>query len=86
MDDLEARRGECLEQGVARSQAQVLGEKLNMQWLFAPSENRWWHESFGNGVLSSASVRDWRRVPLAHGSVSRRPPGAGGSTFRPAIA
>src|SRR5258705_4338663 len=39
-------------------QAQVLGEKLNMQWLFAPTENRWWHEHFGNGVLSAVSVVD----------------------------
>ena len=51
-------------------QAQVLGEKLNMQWLFAPTENRWWHESFGNGVLSAISVMDWKRTPLA-GSFGR---------------
>src|SRR4029077_10773725 len=38
-------RGKAILQDV--DQAQVLGEKLNMQWLFAPSENRWWHESFG---------------------------------------
>src|SRR4051812_5320445 len=51
-------------------QAQVLGEKLHMQWLFAPSENRWWHEDFGNGVLCTVSVLDWRRVPLV-GSFGR---------------
>jgi endonuclease/exonuclease/phosphatase family metal-dependent hydrolase len=51
-------------------QAQVLGEKLTMQWLFAPTENRWGNEAFGNGVLSAVSVLDWRRVPLA-GSFGR---------------
>ncbi|HEV8377976.1 MAG TPA: endonuclease/exonuclease/phosphatase family protein [Tepidisphaeraceae bacterium] len=51
-------------------QARLLGEKLNMQWLFAPTENQWWHESFGNGVLSAVSAIDWRRVPLA-GSFGR---------------
>src|SRR5258706_3203252 len=61
-------RGKALLQDA--DQAQVLGEKLNMQWLFAPTENRWWHESFGNGVLSAVSVLDWRRVPLA-GSFGR---------------
>ena len=61
-------RGKAILQDV--DQAQVLGEKLNMQWLFAPTENRWWHESFGNGVLSAVSVLDWRRVPLA-GSFGR---------------
>jgi endonuclease/exonuclease/phosphatase family metal-dependent hydrolase len=45
-------------------QAQLLGQKLNMQWLFAPTEHRWGHEHFGNGVLSAVSVMDWRRVPL----------------------
>jgi endonuclease/exonuclease/phosphatase family metal-dependent hydrolase len=51
-------------------QAQLLGQKLNMQWLFAPTENRWGHEHFGNGLLSAVSVMDWRRVPLT-GSFGR---------------
>lgn len=53
-----------------QDQTQILGEKLNMQWLFAPTENRWWHEEFGNGVLSALTVLDWRRIPLA-GSFGR---------------
>jgi len=61
-------RGKAILQDV--DQAQVLGQKLNMQWLFAPTENRWWHESFGNGVLSAGSVLDWKRTPLA-GSFGR---------------
>jgi len=61
-------RGKAILQDV--DQAQVLGEKLSMQWLFAPTENQWWHEHFGNGVLSAVSVMDWRRVPLA-GSFGR---------------
>ncbi len=45
-------------------QARLLGEKLNMQWLFAPTEHQWWHDAFGNGVLSSVSAVDWQRTPL----------------------
>jgi endonuclease/exonuclease/phosphatase family metal-dependent hydrolase len=51
-------------------QAQLLGQKLNMQWLFAPTENQWWHEHFGNGVLSAVSVMDWQRRPM-QGSFGR---------------
>jgi endonuclease/exonuclease/phosphatase family metal-dependent hydrolase len=45
-------------------QARLLGQKLNMQWLFAPTEHQWWHDAFGNGVLSAVSVVDWQRTPL----------------------
>jgi len=51
-------------------QAQLLGQKLSMQWLFAPTENSLLDEHFGNGVLSAVSVMDWTRVPLA-GSFGR---------------
>jgi endonuclease/exonuclease/phosphatase family metal-dependent hydrolase len=61
-------RGKAFLQDV--DQAQVLGEKLGMQWLFAPTELQWWHESFGNGVLSAVSVMDWTRLPL-EGSFGR---------------
>ena len=48
-----------------RNQAKILGQTLHMAWLFAPSETRWWHDSFGNGVLSDLKVTSWQRLPLS---------------------
>jgi endonuclease/exonuclease/phosphatase family metal-dependent hydrolase len=46
-------------------QAQALGERLQMPWLFAPTTRRWWRDDFGNGLLCSLPVSRWRRVPLS---------------------
>jgi len=48
-----------------RDEAQILGETLHLPWLFAPSETRWWHDSFGNGALSDLPVVGWQRLPLS---------------------
>ena len=45
-------------------QAQLLGNKLRLGWLFAPSERRWWNDDFGNGFLCSLPISGWRRIPL----------------------
>lgn len=45
-------------------QAQQLGRLLESDWLFAPTEWRWWHDDFGNGALSRLLVRSWQRIPL----------------------
>lgn len=45
-------------------QAQLLGEQLDMPWLFAPAERRWLHYDFGNGMLVRLPVRSWQRMPL----------------------
>jgi endonuclease/exonuclease/phosphatase family metal-dependent hydrolase len=42
------------------------------RWLFAPTEERWWHHQFGNALLASANVRWWQRVPLPSGSRGHR--------------
>ncbi len=47
-----------------RDQAQLLGEKLGLSWLFAPGESRWWRGAYGNAVLSSLPARRWMRFPL----------------------
>jgi Endonuclease/Exonuclease/phosphatase family len=47
------------------NQAQVLGGKLNLPWLFAPVERQWWSDSFGDGVLTSLPVQHWQRFPLS---------------------
>ena len=48
-----------------RNQAKALGEALDMGWLFAATERRWWRNSFGNGLLSKLPVTKWERIPLA---------------------
>ena len=45
-------------------QAKLLGRKLEMPFLFAPSERRWGSEHFGNGMLCSLPVKNWLRIPL----------------------
>ncbi|HVX13290.1 MAG TPA: endonuclease/exonuclease/phosphatase family protein [Pirellulales bacterium] len=45
-------------------QAQRLGELTGKGWLFAPTEQRWWHHEFGNAVLATADVAWWQRVTL----------------------
>jgi endonuclease/exonuclease/phosphatase family metal-dependent hydrolase len=49
-----------------KDQAQILGEKLSMPWLFAPVEKQWWHDSFGDGALTTLPITHWQRFPLAN--------------------
>ncbi|NBC34020.1 MAG: hypothetical protein GVY13_15200 [Alphaproteobacteria bacterium] len=59
--------------GLARDQTRVLGERLGMAALFAPTERRFWHPHFGNGLLSRLPVLSWSRIPLTqHAAISRR--------------
>lgn len=44
--------------------AEELGRELRLGWLFAPSVRQWHHYDYGNGLLSRAAVKHWRRVPL----------------------
>lgn len=46
------------------SQVEKLGEILKMGWLFLPTQERYFKESFGNGLLSSLPVDIWYREPL----------------------
>ena len=46
-------------------QAELLGRACACGWLFVPTEQRWWHPHFGNGLLSRLPVDAWRSVPLA---------------------
>ncbi len=57
----------------SRTQAQSLGEMLELAWLFGPSEVRWWQEHFGNGLLTALPLTEWKLVPLPwEASKSRR--------------
>ncbi|HWE01780.1 MAG TPA: endonuclease/exonuclease/phosphatase family protein [Tepidisphaeraceae bacterium] len=50
--------------GPASSQAQQLAGATAHAWLFAPTERRYWHDEFGNGVLTRLPVENWVRIPL----------------------
>lgn len=56
-----------------RDQADLLGEMLGMQWLFAASERRLIWEDFGNGILARVPVGPWRKLMLdsAHENAGR---------------
>src|SRR5687767_7787800 len=45
-------------------QAELLGRRLDLPWLFAPTEWRWWRDDFGNGLLCRYEVARWQRQPL----------------------
>jgi endonuclease/exonuclease/phosphatase family metal-dependent hydrolase len=45
-------------------QAKKLGERLGMQWLFAPAEMQWYCREFGNGLLTRVPVTFWQWIPL----------------------
>jgi endonuclease/exonuclease/phosphatase family metal-dependent hydrolase len=47
------------------NQAALLGRQLGVQWLFAPATRDWHTVDFGNGLLTSLPVEEWRRMPLA---------------------
>lgn len=60
----------------ATDQAALLASELNMAWLFAPTERRWWSDSFGNALLSKLPIERWKRIPLQ---------GTQGKAFRNAV-
>jgi endonuclease/exonuclease/phosphatase family metal-dependent hydrolase len=49
----------------AQDQAEQLGRRLNMLWLYAPSERRMGMSYFGNGLLSRFPASQWQRTQLA---------------------
>ena len=53
-----------------QNQAEILGRSVGLPWLFAPVERQWWHDAFGNAVLTSLPVTHWQRLPLAGDSAS----------------
>ncbi|MBL9085232.1 MAG: endonuclease/exonuclease/phosphatase family protein [Planctomycetales bacterium] len=46
-------------------QAATLGRQLKMTSLYTPTEERWFHAKFGNGLLTKLDVTSWQVVPLA---------------------
>ena len=47
-----------------QDQAELLGRRLDMAWLFAPSMRQWYFMESGNGLLSKMPVDSWKRIPL----------------------
>src|SRR5262249_11060531 len=45
-------------------QAEVLGERLKLPWLFLPPTYLWGRYDFGIGLLCRVPVTHWQRVPL----------------------
>jgi endonuclease/exonuclease/phosphatase family metal-dependent hydrolase len=51
-----------------KGQAEQLAELTGKRWLFAATEERWWHHRFGNAVLASTDVGRWQTIDLpGHG-------------------
>ncbi len=46
-------------------QATQLGGLLRMRSAFVPTERRWWHDHFGNALLTRLPLRQIHRLPLA---------------------
>jgi len=45
-------------------QAELLGRRLGMQWLFASANQQWYYRESGNGLLTRLPVAYWERIPL----------------------
>ena len=56
-------------------QAAQLGNLLGMRSAFVSTERRWWHDHFGNALLTRIPIRQIHRLPL---------PGTRGKAFRSA--
>jgi endonuclease/exonuclease/phosphatase family metal-dependent hydrolase len=46
------------------NQAQELADRTSHAWLFFPTQRRYWHEDFGNGLITRLPVQSWVRMPL----------------------
>jgi endonuclease/exonuclease/phosphatase family metal-dependent hydrolase len=45
-------------------QAADVAERLKMGWMFVPAERRWWHNHYGNALLTRLPLNDCFRIPL----------------------
>ncbi len=60
-------------QSLGLNQAEQLSQLWGMQSAFIPTERRWWHDHFGNALLTRLPIRQIQRLPL---------PGRRGKAFR----
>jgi endonuclease/exonuclease/phosphatase family metal-dependent hydrolase len=45
-------------------QVSEVAAQLKMGWLFVPAERRWWHNHYGNALLTRLPLTDCVRIPL----------------------
>lgn len=57
-------------------QARQLGDRLKLNSAFVATERRWWHDHFGNALLTRLPIPQIHRIPLA---------GRRGKAFRCAV-
>ncbi|HXY34603.1 MAG TPA: endonuclease/exonuclease/phosphatase family protein [Planctomycetaceae bacterium] len=50
--------------GVGGPQVSDVAARLNMGWIFVPAERRWWHNHYGNALLTRLPLADYVRIPL----------------------
>jgi endonuclease/exonuclease/phosphatase family metal-dependent hydrolase len=51
------------------NEAQELSTKLHLAYLWAPSERRWMHDTFGNADFTDLPVKEWHRVVLPNATM-----------------
>lgn len=49
---------------LGEDQVRQLGRLTGLDGVFLPSERQYWHDAFGNGLLSRYPITSWQRVPL----------------------
>lgn len=47
------------------NQVDQLGQHWGMQSAFIPTERRWWHDHFGNALLTRVPLQQIQKIPLA---------------------
>ncbi|NQX90441.1 MAG: endonuclease/exonuclease/phosphatase family protein [Halioglobus sp.] len=47
-----------------RNQAGAIADSLDMAWVFAPTERRWWHDHFGNALLTNVGLNSFQQIAL----------------------
>lgn len=52
-------------ESLGRDQGAELGQRWGMQSAFVPTERRWWHDHFGNAILTRLPITQIHRLPLA---------------------
>src|SRR5579864_612238 len=50
--------------GLGGPQVSDVANRLKMAWLFIPAERRWWHNDYGNALLTRTPLLDCFRIPL----------------------
>jgi len=50
--------------GEPANQAEELAHATGVAWLYLPSERRFWHDDFGNALLTRLPIDQWIRTPL----------------------